>query len=79
MFGKLNKFIGDLTVDTNAAPPVIPKGDYQINVYTVNDKITIQQQLSVGSGNNYYKAEKLYWNPDNYAYLFATIDGWERP
>ncbi len=79
IFNNLTGFIGDLTQDVNSAPPIIPAGTYQINQYTVAGKVIIQQKIGVSSGNNYYKTEFIYWNPENPSYISDTFFGWQTP
>ncbi len=79
IFSKLTGCMSDLAVDTEAAPPIIPEGTYQINEYTVEGKIIIQQKIGVSSGNNYYNTDIIYWNPENPAYIMDIFYGWNTP
>ena len=78
VFGNLSGFIDDLMVNPYATPPVIPKGTYQINQYTVAGNV-VQQRIGVSSGNNYYRFEFLWRNLNNPDYLPALLFGFERP
>ena len=79
IFDNLSGFLYDLSIDTEASPPIVPRGTYQINQYIVEGKVIVQQQIGVSSGNNYYSADYIYWNPENPAYILDTFFGWERP
>ncbi len=79
VFERLTGFASNVTVESSATPPIIPSGTYQLNQYTVDGKITLQQQIGVSSGNNYYKINVMYWNPENPSYISDTFLGGNMP
>ena len=79
IFGNLTGFMEDLTTNTEASPPIVPQGSYQINRYTVSGKVILQQQIGVSSGNNYYSVDYEYWNPENPYYFAEMFNGWQMP
>ena len=81
IFDTMTSFLDVFYEDPYAEPAILPPGTYQLNQYTVEGKLVLQQRIRISAGN--YDADSdtvfLSWNPENPDYFYDVLFGWEYP
>ena len=62
---------------TDEVTPFKPEGTYLVNIYTVSDKVVLEESVP-RTDNTHYDVEKINWN-NNHGYIMDPIYGWELP